>query len=105
MYTTKNRDMIAERYRVIKDLGEGGNAIVKLVEDTQTDEKLACKILEGFYLDYMNGHIEHETKIVNFLDHPNIYKVINHGTSDFEYTRIAYINTEFCPNGELFDFI
>ena len=48
MYTTENKGIIAERYRVIKDLGEGGNAIVKLVEDTQTDEKLACKILEGF---------------------------------------------------------
>ena len=39
--------MLSERFKIQKRLGQGGNATVELVEDTQSGELLACKIIKN----------------------------------------------------------
>jgi len=37
--------MLANKFRILNDLGAGATAEVKLVEDVTTGEQLACKLM------------------------------------------------------------
>ena len=69
--------MLSNRFKLLKSLGEGGNATVKLVEDLQTGELLACKIMkngsDGCLTDKMIQAIDREIQIVSSLCHQNVY--------------------------------
>lgn len=69
--------MLSDRFKILKSLGEGGNASVKLVEDLKTGELLACKIMnngpDGCISDNMVLNIDREIQTVSSLCHQNVY--------------------------------
>ena len=88
-------DVIDERYRIEKLLGEGGMSVVYGAYDIITKKPVAIKIIKG---DMMTNSInlsrfEREARAAASLSHPNIVRVINLGTYEGRpYMANEYIN-------------
>ncbi len=84
MNEIRTGDVIDERYRIIKELGEGGMAIVYEAYDMIIKKNVAIKIIRE---DTMKNPInitrfEREARAAASLSSPNIVRVINIGTHD-----------------------
>lgn len=85
--------MIAERYRLVSSLGEGGMADVYLAIDTILNREVAVKILRG---ELCNDPIallrfQREANAASKLNHPNVVDVYDVG----EYKNNHYIVMEY----------
>ncbi|WP_180368978.1 protein kinase domain-containing protein, partial [Oenococcus oeni] len=74
----------ANRYRIIRPLGEGGMANVYLAVDTKNNQQVAIKVLR---LDLQNNpdfvrRFQREAQAAAQLLHPNIVKVLDAGSFD-----------------------
>lgn len=74
-------DLIDDRYRIIKILGEGGMAVVYLAEDTVASVEVAVKIIKEETMQNPTNlaRFEREARAAASLRHQNIVKVINLG--------------------------
>ncbi|HAH93295.1 MAG TPA: serine/threonine-protein kinase, partial [Dielma fastidiosa] len=84
--------MIAERYQIIKSLGEGGMADVYLAVDTILNREVAIKMLRG---ELSNDPVtllrfQREANAASKLNHPNVVQVYDVG----EYEGRHYIVME-----------
>ena len=90
-------------YSYIRKIGCGSYSVVVLVTNTITQKQCACKIMSRAGLkaeDAMKRFIQ-EIDIMQSIKHPNIVEIL-----DIIYTtENVYVITEYCPNGELFDYI
>ena len=103
-----------DRYEVIKTLGKGATATVKLVNDPATNGTFAAKILKPTseaIASRFRDVMQNEIASLQRISHPNIVNLIDCNESG-TYTRKSgetyscfYILMELCPNGELFDMI
>jgi serine/threonine protein kinase len=76
--------MIGEnRYKVIKSLGSGATANVKLVEDIVSKQHFACKIMktdeEGKIPKSVLEDLNKEITIASNIQHPHIVNVVGAG--------------------------
>jgi eukaryotic-like serine/threonine-protein kinase len=82
------RDRIGERmgaYAVVKELGRGGMGAVYLAEraDGQFEKRVAIKVLKrGTDTDEVLRRFRAERQILARLDHPNIARLLDAGTTD-----------------------
>lgn len=69
--------LVAERYRVVRLLGQGGMGQVYEAEDTQTGMRLALKCLLPSLFEDQEARVRFaaEAMVASRLDHPNIAKV------------------------------
>ena len=68
-------DLLANRYRIVKQLGQGGMGSVWLAEDTQLDNKLfAIKMLPSILVSNKRAYaqLKSEALVAMKLTHPNI---------------------------------
>ena len=74
------RDGLAERYRIERELGAGGMAVVYLASDLQRDRDVALKVLRS-ELGTMSAaeRFDREVRIAARLVHPNILPVLDSG--------------------------
>jgi eukaryotic-like serine/threonine-protein kinase len=88
----RENDIIDERYRMIKELGEGGFAYVYQAEDLITGKEVAVKIIKENAVKSKDNLIrfEREARASASLNHPNIVKVINIGYHE----DLPYMATE-----------
>ncbi len=88
-------EMIAERYIIVRSLGQGGMADVYLAMDTVLDREVALKILRG---DLANDPVallrfQREANAASAINHPNIVEIYDVGAWDnkqfivMEYVR------------------
>jgi len=84
-------------------VGDGAFSVVKLVKKIDTGEYFACKIVPKARLNTINleERFEIEIRINQQMHHPGIVELFDLLKDDLNY----YIIMEFCPNGELFQFI
>lgn len=77
-------DIIDERYRIVRILGEGGMAIVYLANDLISKKDVALKIIkEETMKNPVNlTRFEREARAAASLNHQNIVHVINLGTHE-----------------------
>jgi len=81
------QDLIAEfvgPYRLLRRLGEGGMGIVFLAEREQAGfrQRVAVKLLRAGFLDPRLGeYVEHERRVLARLEHPNIARLIDGGST------------------------
>ncbi|MFA6244246.1 MAG: serine/threonine-protein kinase [Candidatus Hydrogenedentales bacterium] len=70
-------DLIADRYEVVEVLGRGGMGIVYLVNDRETNQKLALKSLLPHYVTHSHAvnRFVREVRAARQLNHPCIVKV------------------------------
>lgn len=73
--------ILNERYKIFKELGKGGMAIVYEAQDLLLDRKVALKMLRPEYVndkDFVR-RFRHEAKAVARLSHPNVVNIFDIG--------------------------
>jgi serine/threonine protein kinase len=100
---------IIGRYKLLEQIGEGGMAVVFMAEQTQPfQRKVAIKIIKlGMDTKQVIARFEAERQALALMDHPNIAKVYDAGTTEtgrpyfvMELVRGISI-TEYCDKNNL----
>ena len=99
---------IEEKYDWGKQLGKGGNGVVRVVVDKVAGEEYACKAIKKILPDANSdkkkaGHIDsikREVEVLRRLEGSlNIIRMVD----VFEDDENVYIVQELCKGGELYD--
>jgi serine/threonine protein kinase/tetratricopeptide (TPR) repeat protein len=97
-------------YKIVRQLGEGGMAVVYLGErdDEQFRKRVAIKMLRpGFYTAEIVHRFRNERQTLAALDHPNIVKLLDGGSAEdgLPYLVMDYVEglpiDEFCALHQL----
>ncbi|KAF6730302.1 Serine/threonine-protein kinase SIK2 [Oryzias melastigma] len=89
-------------YEIIRTLGKGNFAVVKLAKHKVTKTQVAIKIIDKTRLSPSNlEKIYREVQIMKLLNHPHIIKLYQ----VMETKDMLYIVTEYAKNGEMFDYL
>lgn len=92
------------KYNVIRTLGSGTTAKVKLAEDTTDGKLVAIKIIKKSAFEVkpdLQRKIRREVALMRLLDHPHLLKLIE----VLESPHHMYIVLEYAEHGELFDYL
>jgi eukaryotic-like serine/threonine-protein kinase len=76
--------ILKNRYKIVKNLGKGGMAIVFEAQDLLLDRKVALKMLRPEFVndsDFVKK-FRHEAKAVARLSHPNVVSIFDIGEDD-----------------------
>jgi eukaryotic-like serine/threonine-protein kinase len=94
------RTLIAERYRVLRVLGEGSSGIVYLCEHTALEKEVAVKVLHRELADNASlvARFTREAQTAARLDHPNSVHVMDFG-QDRDGT--LYLAMEYVEGADL----
>lgn len=100
-------NIISQKYKIIKLLGEGGVGKTYEAEDLNTSQKVAIKIVALRQVkDWKILELfEREAKILAFLEHPNIPKYIEYFHIDTDENRYFYLVRELVTGDSLFDLV
>ena len=87
---------LADRYRIERELGQGGMATVYLAEDLKHDRKVALKVLKPELAAVLGAErFVVEIKTTASLQHPHILPLFDSGTADgFLYYVMPFIEGE-----------
>jgi len=87
---------VADRYRILNELGQGGMATVYLAEDLRHDRKVALKVLKPELAAVIGAErFVVEIKTTAALQHPHILPLFDSGSADgFLYYVMPYIQGE-----------
>ncbi|MDZ4865386.1 MAG: protein kinase, partial [Gemmatimonadota bacterium] len=87
---------LADRYRLERELGQGGMATVYLAEDLKHHRKVAVKVLRPELAASMGAErFEREIEVAARLTHPHILGVLDSGeASGFFYYVMPYVEGE-----------
>ncbi|KAL2087552.1 hypothetical protein ACEWY4_016380 [Coilia grayii] len=89
-------------YEIIKTLGKGTFAVVKLARHKVTKTQVAIKIIDKTRLNSSDlEKINREVQIMKLLNHPHIIKLYQ----VMETKDMLYIVTEYAQNGEMFEYL
>jgi len=93
-------DVLADRYRIERELGAGGMATVYLAQDLRHDRKVAIKVLRPELAAVIGAErFLREIKTIATLQHPHILGLIDSG----EVTGTAYYVMPFVDGESLRD--
>src|SRR4026209_981630 len=87
---------LADRYRIERELGQGGMATVYLAQDLRHDRKVALKVLKPELAAVLGAErFVVEIKTTAALQHPHILPLFDSGTAEgFLYYVMPYIQGE-----------
>jgi WD40 repeat protein len=76
--------LVAGRFKLIEEIGEGGMGVVWLAEQTRpVRRKVALKLIRpGMDCHRVIARFEAERQVLAMMDHPNIAKVLDAGTTE-----------------------
>ncbi|KAF2898176.1 hypothetical protein ILUMI_07996 [Ignelater luminosus] len=105
--STRNRTRAGEeptigKYKLLKTIGKGNFAKVKLAKHVPTGKEVAIKIIDKTQLN--PGSLQklfREVRIMKMLDHPNIVKLFQ----VIETDKTLYLVMEYASGGEVFDYL
>jgi serine/threonine-protein kinase len=91
--TDRLTNAIADRYRIERQLGQGGMAIVYLAHDEKHDRKVALKVLRPELAAVIGAErFLNEIKVTANLQHPNILPLYDSGEADtFLFYVMPYV--------------
>ena len=94
---------VVGKYTIKGPLGEGSFSTVRLATDPQTKTKYACKIIDAQRIasPELRTRFENEIRIMQQMYHPNVVRLCDIMKDERNY----YIFTEYCQEGELFQYI
>ncbi|XP_076264482.1 par-1 isoform X27 [Rhynchophorus ferrugineus] len=103
----RNRPRMADeptigKYKLLKTIGKGNFAKVKLAKHVPTGKEVAIKIIDKTQLT--PGSLQklfREVRIMKMLDHPNIVKLFQ----VIETEKTLYLVMEYASGGEVFDYL
>lgn len=84
-------------------IGEGAFSTVRLCKKNTDESYCACKIIEKARLVNLRqqNRFEEEVRINQQLHHPGVVQILDLYADEKRY----YMFTDFCPNGDLFEYI
>jgi eukaryotic-like serine/threonine-protein kinase len=87
---------LADRYRIERELGQGGMATVYLAQDLKHDRKVAVKVLKPELAAALGAErFLAEIKVTANLQHPNLLPLFDSGQADgFLYYVMPYVQGE-----------
>jgi len=87
---------LADRYRVERELGQGGMATVYLAEDLRHHRQVALKVLKPEIAATLGaGRFAREIEVAARLQHPNILPLLDSGEADgFFFYVMPYVEGE-----------
>ncbi|KAJ3165319.1 MAP microtubule affinity-regulating kinase 1 [Irineochytrium annulatum] len=90
-------------YEIIKTVGEGSFARVKLATHRLTNQRVAIKVIDKDKLpdEYSLRNIHREAQIMRLLDHPNIIQLFE----VMETKKELFLVLEYAAGGEVLDYI
>ncbi len=79
-----NEGDVIDEYRILEKIGEGSNAVVFMVEQIETiRRRAAMKVIKlGMDTREVIARFEAERQALALMDHPNIAKVLNAGSTE-----------------------
>ncbi|XP_064621169.1 MAP/microtubule affinity-regulating kinase 3-like isoform X27 [Lineus longissimus] len=90
------------KYRLIRTIGKGNFAKVKLAKHVPTGREVAIKIIDKTQLNPSSlQKLFREVRIMKLLDHPNIVKLFE----VIETDKTLYLVMEYASGGEVFDYL
>ena len=90
--------IIADRYRVLRELGRGGAAVVWLAHDLVEDRDVAVKVLRPEIADTVaSTRFLEEIRIVTELSHPHLLPILGSG----EWKGLLYYVAPYIAEGSL----
>ncbi|XP_014748526.1 PREDICTED: serine/threonine-protein kinase MARK2, partial [Sturnus vulgaris] len=108
MLRGRNAGMAAEEqphignYRLLKTIGKGNFAKVKLARHVLTGKEVAVKIIDKTQLNSSSlQKLFREVRIMKVLNHPNIVKLFE----VIETEKTLYLVMEYASGGEVFDYL
>ncbi|XP_046849184.1 serine/threonine-protein kinase MARK2-like isoform X2 [Xenia sp. Carnegie-2017] len=97
-----NDDIHIGNYKLLKTIGKGNFAKVKLAKHIPTEKEVAIKIIDKTQLNPSSlQKLFREVRIMKFLDHPNIVKLYE----VIETDKTLYLVMEYASGGEVFDYL
>ncbi|NXS53457.1 MELK kinase, partial [Brachypteracias leptosomus] len=94
-------EQILKYYKLYETIGKGGFAKVKLGQHLLTGEKVAIKIIDKHDLGDDLPRVKTEIDALKNLHHQHICKLYH----VMETKRKIFMVLEYCPGGELFDYV
>ncbi|XP_058715783.1 MAP/microtubule affinity-regulating kinase 4-like [Poecile atricapillus] len=92
-------------YRLLRTIGKGNFAKVKLARHVLTGREVAIKIIDKTQLNPTSlqkvGRVVSEVRIMKGLNHPNIVKLFE----VIETEKTLYLVMEYASAGEVFDYL
>lgn len=89
-------------YRLLKTIGKGNFAKVKLARHILTGKEVAVKIIDKTQLNSSSlQKLFREVRIMKVLNHPNIVKLFE----VIETEKTLYLVMEYASGGEVFDYL
>ena len=87
---------LADRYRLDRELGQGGMATVYLAQDLKHDRKVAVKVLKPELAAVLGAErFLSEIRVTANLQHPNLLPLFDSGEADgFLYYVMPYVQGE-----------
>lgn len=96
-------DIVADRYRIIHQLGKGGSGITYEAEEIATQQRVALKVMS--FRDMQDWKqlelFEREAQVLSYLEHPAIPKYLDYFQIDSEHDRFFYIAQALAPGKSL----
>src|SRR5512143_3139015 len=94
--TTRLSAALADRYRIERELGQGGMATVYLAQDLKHDRKVAVKVLKPELAAGLGAdRFWAEIKVTANLQHPNLLPLLDYGEADgLLYYVMPYVEGE-----------
>ncbi|XP_054005642.1 serine/threonine-protein kinase MARK2-like isoform X3 [Hylaeus anthracinus] len=90
------------KYKLLKTIGKGNFAKVKLAKHVPTGKEVAIKIIDKTQLNQNSlQKLFREVRIMKMLDHPNIVKLFQ----VIETEKTLYLVMEYASGGEVFDYL
>ncbi|XP_016109728.1 serine/threonine-protein kinase MARK2-like isoform X11 [Sinocyclocheilus grahami] len=102
LHTTADDQPHIGCYRLLKTIGKGNFAKVKLAKHVLTDKEVAVKIIDKTQLNSSSlQKLFREVRIMKVLNHPNIVKLFE----VIETDKSLYLVMEYASGGEVFDYL
>ncbi|KAJ8266109.1 hypothetical protein GJAV_G00125960 [Gymnothorax javanicus] len=100
--TTADEQPHIGMYRLLKTIGKGNFAKVKLARHVLTGKEVAVKIIDKTQLNSSSlQKLFREVRIMKLLNHPNIVKLFE----VIETEKTLYLVMEYASGGEVFDYL
>ncbi|XP_073461519.1 serine/threonine-protein kinase MARK2 isoform X5 [Aquarana catesbeiana] len=100
--TTADEQPHIGNYRLLKTIGKGNFAKVKLARHVLTGKEVAVKIIDKTQLNSSSlQKLFREVRIMKVLNHPNIVKLFE----VIETDKTLYLIMEYASGGEVFDYL
>ena len=93
-------------YRIIREIGRGGMAVVYLAEQEQPKRRVALKVIDaGYTSTSVLRRFEYEVQILGRLQHPGIARIYAAGISDTGGRRQPFFAMELVAGAPITEFV